>query len=521
MLPFETEFVMNSGIINLYLVFKILKEGLMKNKKVLYILTVLFILIFSSISLAAIPVDVTVGKETILNLKEPSKRVSIANPDIAGIVLISPSEIIINGKKSGITSLIIWDKEGKPTFFDLVVYKERLVEFEREKIDALTDRIKSFAPDSDVRAEFAGDTLVLTGTVQNRLILDKIEKLAMLYATKGCTGISRGCSLPTGCKAAAEEVKPGQGFVSVNVAQQAMQEAMQPAGGALCVLNLITMPEAQQVILEVKVAQIDKTKLKQLGINFLAKEKNYEITAPGFFTSPDGNVGGGTGSVTPGIGSFDLSMISPQIGVAHFPSGVAAVLQALQEKGLSKILAEPNLIVRSGEEGNFLVGKRIPVQTVYGVGTMATPYITYEDVGIKINFGPEVLETGAIRLKINPAEVSSVARYVVFQGIIAPEIDTRTVNTSVDLREGESLILAGLLSQEMKDNIQKIPILGDIPILGAFFRSTRKELEENELAFFITPRLIKPMAPGVKPKLPTDNRPTPEEEKEFEWIPVP
>jgi pilus assembly protein CpaC len=503
-------------------VFKILKEGLMRNKNVVYILTVLFILIFSSISLAAIPVDVTVGKETILNLKEPSKRVSIANPEIAGIVLISPSEIIINGKKSGITSLIIWDKEGKPTFFDLVVYKERLIEFEREKLDALTDRIKSFAPDSDVKAEFAGDTLVLTGTVKNRLILDKIEKIAMLYANKGCTSISRGCSLPAGCaQPGVQEVKPGQGFVSVNVAQQAMQEAMQPAGGALCVLNLITMPEAQQVILEVKVAQIDKTKLKQLGISFLAKESTFEITAPGLFTSPSGTVGGGPGSVSPGMGGFDLSMLSPQIGVAHFPSGVAAVLQALQEKGLSKILAEPNLIVRSGEEGNFLVGKRIPIQTVYGVGTMATPYITYEDVGIKINFGPEVLETGAIRLKINPAEVSSVARYISFQGIIAPEIDTRTVNTSVDLNEGESLILAGLLSQEMKNNIQKIPILGDIPILGAFFRSTRKELDENELAFFITPRLIKPMAPGVKPKLPTDNRPTPEEEKEFEWIPVP
>jgi len=157
----------------------------------------------------------------------------------------------------------------------------------------------------------------------------------------------------------------------------------------------------------------------------------------------------------------------------------------------------------------------------YGIGISATPSITFVDVGIRLNFAPEVLETGAIRLKIDPAEVSSIIRYLQFLGGLAPEIDTRTVNTSVDLREGESLILAGLLSEEMKKNINKFPVLGDIPILGALFRSTKDELENNELAFFITPRLVKPIAPGVRPELPTDNEPTPEEEKEFEWIPIP
>ena len=178
-------------------------------------------------------------------------------------------------------------------------------------------------------------------------------------------------------------------------------------------------------------------------------------------------------------------------------------------------------MVRSGELGKFHVGQRIAIQTVTGVGSAATVSITYEEVGIRLHFAPEVLETGAIRLKIDPAEVSSVARFITFQGVIAPEIDTRTVNTSVDLREGESLILAGLLSEEMKKNIQKIPVLGDIPILGAFFRHTRDDLKNVELAFFITPRLVKPIAPGVKTPLPTDNSPTPEEEREFQWIPIP
>jgi pilus assembly protein CpaC len=309
------------------------------------------------------------------------------------------------------------------------------------------------------------------------------------------------------------------------------------------------MPEAQQVVLEVKVAQIDKTKLKELGISYLIKNENFEFTAPGLYTTPDGVIGatattgvasstttiingvpitttsstaalGNTG-VGPGLGSFDLQTTPAQIGIAHFPSGVAAVLRALQEKGFGKILAEPNLVVRSGEMGKFHVGTRIPIQTVTGVGASATPSITYEEVGIRLYFAPEVLETGAIRLKIDPAEASAVARYLTFQGIIAPEIDTRTVNTSVDLKEGESLILAGLLSEEMTKNIQKIPILGDIPILGALFRNTRDELKEKELVFLITPKLGKAIPQGQKVDLPTDNMPSPELEREFQWIPMP
>jgi pilus assembly protein CpaC len=512
----------------------------MREKKMLFIFTAVIILIFASVSFAAIPVEVVVSKETVLTLKAPIERVSIANPDIAGMTLISPTEIVINGKKSGITSLIVWDLAGNKTFFDVIVKKESLAEIEKEMAEGIEKKIKAETPDSDVKVEIVGGTIVLRGTAYNRQKIDKIENIAMLYAPKDCEGTSRSCSLPEGCVARkGSEAKGGGGSILPIVPLEGTPGGMSPAGKgvlieqiterkALCVLNLITMPEAQQVILEVKVAQIDKTKLKELGISFLIKQKNFELTAPGLYTSPSGTVGGfaeqgivSTSEVTPGIGGFDIGSLSPQIGVAHFPSDIAVVLRALQEKGFGKILAEPNLVVRSGEQGNFHVGSRIPIQTVTGVGTAATLSITYEEVGVRLNFAPEVLETGAIRLKIDPAEVSSVARYITFQGIIAPEIDTRRVITSVDLKEGESLILAGLLSDEMKKNIQKVPILGDIPILGAFFRSTTDELKEKELAFFITPRLVKPFAPGVKPALPTDNQPTPEEMKEFDWIPVP
>jgi pilus assembly protein CpaC len=512
----------------------------------------------SAVGKKAVPIDVIVGKETVLKINKPVqeiKQVSLANNEIADIkpLLAFPAakmvEVIIAGKKPGITSLIVWDKEGNKSFFDVIVHRERMVEFERERSDAIEGKIKTLAPDSNVKVEMAGDTIVLSGTAKNRHMIDKIEKVALLYASEGCEGISRGESLhPIHVDKAQGKEEPA-GYVSVNVAQQAMQQAQEKETEALCVLNLITMPEAQQVLLEVKVAQIDKTKLKELGISYLIKHENFEFTSPGLYTSPDGVVGatategfatstttiingvpittnsmtgalGNTG-VGPGLGSFDLETTPANIAIAHFPSGVAAVLKALQDKGFGKILAEPNLIVRSGEMGKFHVGRRIPIQTVYGVGAAATPSITYEDVGIRLNFAPEVLETGVIRLKIDPAEVSAVARYLTFQGIVAPEIDTRTVNTSVDLKEGESLILAGLLSEEMKKNIQKVPLLGDIPILGALFRSTRDELNEKELVFLITPKLGKAIPQGEKVKLPTDNMPSPEIEREFQWIPMP
>lgn len=428
-----------------------------------WIYSILIILFLYSFAYAGVVTEVVVNKSAIINLKKSSERVSLANPAIADVVIVSPTQIMVNGKVIGSTTLLVWEKGvEKPSFFDIRVVGD---------LSQIEHQIKAITPKDEINVEFAKDTIVLSGTAKNQQTIDKAVQIAQSYAPK--------------------------------------------------VINHITIEEAQQVMLEVRVAQIDKSKLKELGIGFLAKGSTAEITAPGLIGTPSGNVGGGADfNVVPGIASFDLTGLAPQIGVAHFPSGVAAVLKALATKGYAKVLAEPNLVVRSGEKGNFLAGTKVPVQVV--TGTPPTPSIEYMDVGVKLNFVPEVLETGVIRLKIDPAEVSNIIRYLQFAGgLTAPEIDTREVRTSVDLKEGESVVLAGLLSEEMKKNMQKIPILGDIPILGLFFRSTEDELREKELAFFITPKLIKPLAPGVKPELPGDKKLTPDEEREFQWIPLP
>jgi len=377
-------------------------------RKLLRILVVFFTLAIAVSAIAAIPIEVAVGKGTVVTLKKKAKRVMISDPSVAELLMLSPSEIALNGKKTGATSLIIWDEEGSQTFFDVMVYVPK-------------------------------------------------------------------------------EESPS---------------------------------EAPQVLLEVKVTQIDRTKLRELGIGFLAKGSTAEGSV-GTSISPSGALGGAAGTdITPGITGYDLGTLAPQIGVSFYPAGVSAVIRALSEKGLAKILAEPNLVVRSGERGSFLAGSRVPIQQVLGAGASQTVSIVYEEVGIKLNFAPQVLEDGTIRLKIDPAEVSNIARFLTFGSIVAPQIDTREVRTSVDLKEGESLVLAGLLNEEMKKNIQKIPILGDIPILGAIFRSSRDEIEKTELAFFITPRLVKPLPKGEKTELKGEKL-IPGEQKDFNWIPIP
>jgi pilus assembly protein CpaC len=444
-------------------------------KAMLYMFICIILAVFCSVSLAAVPLKVTVGKGTIVRLKEPSKRVSLSNPEIADVNIISPAEVLINGKKIGTTNLIVWDAKGKTTFFDIEVTGD---------IGSLASQVQEMAPGSDVTVEMSGDALILKGTINNEMMRKKIEQLAQAYAPKDTK-----------------------------------------------VVDLITLKEAQQVVLEVRVAQIDQTKLKEFGVSALVKGKSSEgfmnlIGAPSGQASTQNVIPNTTTSATgiagnvPGLGSFE-TLDTFQLGVSHFPSGVGAVLNALQQNGLAKILAQPNLVVRSGEEGRFLVGTKVPIQTITGTGANLTPSITFEQVGIKLNFKPEVLDTGAIRLKIDPAEVSNIIQFLTFaNGISAPEIDTRQISTSVDLKDGESLILAGLLSEEMKKNIQKLPLFGDIPILGALFRSTSDELTKKELAFFITPRLVKPIPPGVKTELPQERAITPEEEKEFKWIPL-
>jgi pilus assembly protein CpaC len=436
-------------------------------------LSLLLVLLAGSAQ-AGVPTTVVVNKSVLLSLKNPARQVTVTDPEIIGVPEpLQRRQLLINGKKIGSTNLIVWEENvEKPTFFDVQVVGDR---------DLLETQLKEYAPRDAITVQYARDTVVLSGTVANEQTAKKAEELARAYAPK--------------------------------------------------VLNHIAINTPQQVLLQVKVAQVDKTSLKKLGISALVKGGTSEvftnvIGAPSSATTTTTSGGAtttATFSGTPGIagngaglGSFN-PLDAFQVGVSYFPGGIGAVLQALSTKGFAKILAEPNLLVKSGQEGNFLAGSRIPYSVLISAGGASTSSIVFETVGVKVKFKPEVMENGLISLKIDPAEVSSIAGTLAVNGY--PIIDTRDVRTTVELRDGESLVLAGLLQEEQIRTMSKIPLLGDIPILGALFRSTQNDLKEKELVFFITPKIVKPEAPGVVPVLPTDQELTPDEAKEFDWVP--
>lgn len=443
------------------------------NKYLMLLFLSLFILPgIGSAHAAGVPTTVVVNKSVVLNLTNPARYVTIADKEIIDVPdPMRRNQLLINGKKIGSTSLIVWEENAdKPIFFDVRVVGDQ---------EAIEAQIRERAPHDSISVEYAGETVILSGKVANEITGKKAEEIAKAYAAK--------------------------------------------------VLNHITIDEPLQVLLQVKVAQVDKSSLKKLGISAVVKGNTAEgfsnlvgaptsvstTSASGTSISTNGLRGiAGTG---PGVGSFDpLDPFS--IGVSYFPAGVGVVLQALTSKGLAKILAEPNLLVKSGQEGNFLAGSRIPYSVVISTGGAATTSIVFETVGIKVKFRPEVMENGLINLKIDPAEVSSIAGTLAVNGY--PIIDTRDVRTSVELRDGESLVLAGLLQEEQIKIMSKIPILGDIPILGALFRSTQNDIREKDLVFFITPRIVKPAPPGAAMPLPTDRPPDPQEERELDWIPT-
>lgn len=454
----------------------------------------------AAFAFGGIPTQVAVNKSILLNLKNPAARISIANPAIAEFLLLSPRQIQLNGIALGTTNLIVWEKgEANPVFFDVKVGGDA---------STIEGMIRELAPNDSINVEFAHDTVLLTGKASNEQTVKKAVEIAAAY--------SPGSDVST-------TVTEMEGIKTTKTDTTAK------------VINHIIIDQPNQVLLQVKVAQVDKTSLKKLGISGMIKGQTAEgfmnlIGVPsGGATSSESSSGGGFSSNQTGTGNgisgnvLGLGAFNPldafQFGVSYFPAGIGAVIQALTTKGLAKVLAEPNLLVKTGERGEFRAVSKIPYSVLQTTGGSSTSTIVFEEVGVKLFFNPEVLESGMIRLKIDPAEVSSIAGTLAVNGY--PIIDTRSAKTNVELKDGESLIIAGLLSEEAINTMSKIPILGDIPFLGALFRSTQKDIKEKELVFFITPKLMKPTAAGVKTELPTDKRPTAEEEKELRWVPIP
>ena len=395
---------------------------------------------FSSATKEGIPINVLVGQSRVINFDRPIGRFSISNPEIAEAVMVSPNQVLVNGKGFGQVNFIAWEKsDQKFIVFDVYV---------RANLSLIDSQIRALFPRDDIRLSQANGSVVLSGTV----------------------------SQPQAA-AQADAVVQAAGFKTVNMLQS-------------------PVTDATQVQLQVRVAEVSRQKLKEFGSTLAS------VNSTSFHVQ-----GGGPGT----LGSNDdkdNSLVTEFVGSAVnlflFNTGLntAAYIRALKTNGALRALAEPNLIAMNGQQASFLAGGEFPVPVIQGSGSSNAISILFKEYGVRLNFKPTIIDEDHIRLELEP-EVSTIdfANGVRFNGFVIPALRTRRAKTGVELRDGQSFALAGLLDNNETRSLSKIPVLGDIPVLGSLFKSSSFQKQETELMFIITADLVKPMNSDELPNL--------------------
>lgn len=387
------------------------------------------------------------GKSVIVKSTVPVTRVSVASDRIADYVLLSPYQIYITGKASGVTNMTLWKGEDKiAAVYDIEVAPE---------ISRIKEKIQEILPqETGIRIHASHEALTLSGTVSNTASLAHVMAIAEAYNTS-------------------KDQK---------------------------VINLLQVSGVQQVMLEVRVAEMSRSLVRRLGSNFIVSG-NGSIggSLVGNLASVKEFVGNGT------QGSVKLDFSKALNSFFHIAAGDVTwtqFLDALKEEGLVNVLAEPTLITLSGQAASFLAGGEFPIPVPQGLGTVA---IEYKEYGVSLSFTPTILSDQRISMKVQP-EVSELdfTTALSLEGVSVPGLTTRRVTTTIELGDGQSFAVAGLLKNTTRELISKFPFLGEVPILGPLFRSTSYQRNETELVVIVTPHLVKPLN-MAKAKLPTDD----------------
>ena len=376
-----------------------------------------------------------VGRSLVITSPARIKRVSLADPNIAEAIVVSPTQVLVNGKLPGGVSLLIWDETDQSQAFEVSVDIDVL---------GLSQKIHEVFPAEPLHIETSKDMVMLSGRISSSAVADKILEVVKNTAPK--------------------------------------------------VTSLMEVPPAShaEIMLQVKFADVNRSAVQQLGINILSLPGSKTIGAIGTQQfSPPQLTGGG-----PGTGQIGLSDLL-NIFIFRPDINFAATIKALQNNNVLEILAEPNLITSSGKEASFLAGGEFPypvLQASGGATTSSAITITFKEFGIRLNFTPTLMPDGMIHLKVKP-EVSSLdfSNGLIIQGFAIPALATNRVESEMDLKDGQSFAIAGLLDNRVTEVLEKIPGIGDIPILGKLFQSRSINKSKNELLIVVTPRVIQPL----------------------------
>lgn len=401
-------------------------------------------------------VSLTAGRSTVVGTDFDITRIAVTNPAVADAVVVRPREVLVDARTAGTVSLIVWG-ENERRHYDVAV---------EPGVSTLETRLQALFPGEDIQVSGQDEALILSGHVSSTAVSMRIGEIASATSAKAK------------------------------------------------VVNLLQLPGgagSQQVMLQVRFAEVSRRALTELGASFftsatgvkntIGRVTTQQYSAPGFsdlnYSKANSDFGsavtGASGNMT--FGDFlNLFLFSEK-----YDLGV--LIKALKEKALFQSLAEPNLIAYNGQEASFLAGGEIPIPIVQGISNAVS--IQFKEFGIRLNFRPTIVGD-TIRLKVRP-EVSSLdfANGIVLSGFRIPALSTRRAETDVELRDGQSFAIAGLLDNISTDDVQRVPGLGDIPILGYLFRSKATRMERTELMVLITPKLVRPLNPDEVPPLPT------------------
>jgi pilus assembly protein CpaC len=381
---------------------------------------------FNSTVKEAIPINVLVGQSRVINFDRPIGRFSISNPEIAEAVMVRPDQVLVNGKGFGQVNFIAWEKsDSKFIVFDVFV---------RANLSLIDSQIRALFPRDDIRLSQANGSVVLSGTVNDPSTV-----------------------------AQADSVVQAAGFKTVNMLASPVRAAT-------------------QVQLQIRVAEVSRNKLRDLGASFAYQGSP---NSGGFIS---GGGPGNIGDVAEGVIKSTFSAMN----VFLMGGNTLQMIRAMQTNGALRSLAEPNLIAMDGQTASFLAGGEFPIPIVQGNNGGVT--IQFKEYGVRLNFKPTIIDEDHIRLELEP-EVSTIdfANGVRFDGFVVPALRTRRARTGVELRDGQSFALAGLLDNSESRSLSKVPLLGDIPILGNLFKSTQFQKQETELVFIVTADLVKPI----------------------------
>ena len=404
-----------------------------------------------------------VGRSLVITSPSRIKRVSLADPDIAEALVVSPTQVLVNGKKPGGVSLLVWDETDQSQAFEVSVDIDVL---------GLSQKIHEVFPTENVHIDTSKDVVILSGKISSSVVADKILEVV---------------------KGAAPKVT-------------SMMEVPPPPMG--------------EILLQVRFAEVDRTALTELGVNILSTGVGKTIG------SISTNQFGGTSNWNisdsfpvrgpqPTTGEkFSLNQVASALNIFLFNPNIhlGVAIQALQAKNLFQILAEPNLMTESGKEASFLAGGEFPYPVVQSVGggTTTSPAIsiTFKEYGIRLSFTPILMADGTIHLKVKP-EVSTLdySNAIVISGFTLPALSTRRVESDMSLADGQTFAIAGLVDNRVTELLQKIPGIGDIPILGKLFQSKSFNKSKNELLVIVTPHIVRPLSPDQIPHGPTFPQP--------------